>query len=49
VHRNNYTFSIRPDEGCYCLECDALYGVEQNRIEQYVGSSLSVPMYIGLF
>lgn len=47
VHRINYT--IHPDEGCYCLGCDALYGVEQNRIEQYVGSSLSVLMYVSLF
>ena len=30
MHRNNYTFTIRPDEGCYCLGCDAVYGVEQN-------------------
>jgi len=31
VHMNNYTFTIRPDEGCYCLGCDAVYGVEQKR------------------
>lgn len=49
VHRNNYTFTILPDEVCYCLGCDAVYGVEQNRIEQYVGSSLLVLMYVGLF
>jgi hypothetical protein len=33
VHRNNYTFTIRPDEGCYCLGCDAVYGTEENRTE----------------
>jgi len=32
VHRNNYTFTIRPDESSYCLGCDAVYGAEQNRI-----------------